>query len=62
LCIDVCVQACEEKILHNIRFAEGITTYVHLLITITVVFWSLSAVNSLHTADVKYHIKGWELL
>jgi hypothetical protein len=61
LYINVCVQACEEKTLYNIRFVEGITAYVHLLMTFAVVSWSLSAVSNLHTTAVKYCIIGWEL-
>lgn len=61
LYIDVCVQACEKKTLHNIRFAEGITTFVHLLMTFAVISWSLSAVSNLHTTAVKFCILVWEL-
>lgn len=59
--IDVCVRACEKKTLHNIRFAEGITTFVHLLMTFAVVSWPLSAVSNLHTTAVKYCIIAWKL-
>jgi hypothetical protein len=59
LYIDVCVQACEEKTLHYIRFAEGISTYVYLHMTFAVISWSLLAVSNLHTTAVKYCIIGW---